>query len=184
MNAQTQPFFWKFLRNPARTGALAAATPQLARRVAQATHQAYWQQPVADASGCELPLIELGAGTGALTHYISAFNPLLVESDPGWAALLKRRFPLLEVRSGCAVETLANLTSPVGVVSSIPLLNNPQAGAIKAMLEQRYLDGLVRFCVLYTYGWNDPMAGRAFRHSKRCAFVAANLPPAFVWVYR
>ena len=70
------------------------------------------------------------------------------------------------------------------MVSSIPLLNNPQAGEIRKLLNRKYEDGLIRFCVLYTYGWTNPLAGVGFREGWRECFVTRSFPPASVWVYR
>jgi phosphatidylethanolamine/phosphatidyl-N-methylethanolamine N-methyltransferase len=176
-------FLGKFLRDPGRTGALAPATQSLARTVASATLEAYDRQASAANAG-PLKLIELGAGTGALTRSISPLNPVLVEQDEAWASLLKQRFPSLEVRTECATETLRTLAEPVGLVSSIPLLNNPQSGEIKRLLGRGYADGLIKFCVLYTYGWADPLMGAGFGTSRRDSFVSRSFPPASVWVYQ
>ena len=129
-------------------------------------------------------IVELGAGTGSVSQYISGMNPVLVERNGEWAALLRKRFPTLEIRAECATLALASLNKPVGVVSSIPLLNNPDADRIRTLLMRKYRDGLIRFCVLYTYGWSDPLSGVGFREGRREYFVALSLPPASVWVYR
>jgi phosphatidylethanolamine/phosphatidyl-N-methylethanolamine N-methyltransferase len=173
-------FLSKFLGNPSATGAVAPATSQLARTVAAAAELASQSYDEAEPG---LRIIELGAGTGALSRQLSRLNPVLVEHDETWARLLAEQFPALEVRSECATTTLANLTEPTGVVSSIPLLNNPQAPAIKQLLAERYNDGLLKFCVLYTYGWRDQLADAGFRQARRTGFVARNFPPATVWVY-
>ena len=52
------------------------------------------------------------------------------------------------------------------------------------MLAASYSRGLIKFCVLYTYGWTNPLAGVGFREGWREYFVARSLPPASVWVYR
>lgn len=150
----------------------------LAGNVARAARELWEQQ------GESLPLLELGAGTGALTDSLRRLNPVLVERDQEWAQLLRRRFPGLEVRNECAVETLRGLREPVGLVSSIPLLNNPQSGQLKEAISQTYASGLLRFCVLYTYGWRNPLAGSGFRHHRRSGFVTGNFPPAHVWSYQ
>jgi len=129
-------------------------------------------------------IVELGAGTGSVSRYLSAMNPVLVERNREWAALLRKRFPYLEIRAQCATLALADLSKPVGLVSSIPMLNNPQADAIRTLLMRKYRDGLIRFCVLYTYGWASPLAGVGFREARREYFVARSFPPASVWVYR
>lgn len=179
-----QGFFWKFFSNPGRTGALAPATDSLARTVGRATCHEYDRHRLATPDAPRLRLIELGAGTGALSRSIRRLHPVLVERDEGWAHLLRCQFPGLEVRSECATQTLESLDQPVGVVTSIPMLNNPQSDDIRRLLERRYADGLIKFCVLYTYGWADPLAGVGFRVGRRHSFVARSFPPASVWVYR
>lgn len=178
-------FFQKFLRDPERIGALAPATLRLAQKISKATREAYRHHPaVAGSLGLPFKLLELGAGTGALTRAISGLNPILVERDEEWAAVLRRRFPALEVRTQCATNTLQGLTEPVGIVTSIPLLNNPHGIELKQLLARKYADGLIRFCVLYTYGWTDPLKDVGFKVGNRSSFVAMNFPPASVWIYQ
>jgi phosphatidylethanolamine/phosphatidyl-N-methylethanolamine N-methyltransferase len=183
MSASSGSFLLNFIRNPRATGAVAPATRTLARSVAAAAHHAYARHRGAGAHA-SLRVLELGAGTGALTRAISGLGPTLVEQDAGWAALLRDRYPALEVREACATEVLAELREPAGIVSSIPLLNNPRSSELKRLLAQRYAEGLLRFCVLYTYGWRDPLAGSGFREVRRASFVPRSLPPAHVWVYQ
>jgi phosphatidylethanolamine/phosphatidyl-N-methylethanolamine N-methyltransferase len=128
-------------------------------------------------------VIELGAGTGALSRRLSELRPVLVEQDTDWAGLLQQKFPSLDVRAECATRTLEALDHPCGLVLSIPLLNNPQAETLRALIEERRAEGWVRFCVLYTYGGRDPLSGAGFRRRERAAFVVRNLPPAWVWAY-
>lgn len=187
MSTRPAEFLKKFLAAPDQVGALTPATPQLARTVAMATLEA-WRKPWAAnddrAAGPPVRLIELGGGTGALTRKLCALNPIVVERDLAWAEQLRRQFPALEVRAECATQTLADLAQPVGIVSSIPLLISPEARQIEQLLAQRYAEGLVKFCVLYTYGLSDPLRQAGFRHGVRRGFVARSLPPASVWVYR
>lgn len=179
MNGTTARFLWKFAADPRRIGALQPATDRLAQRVAQAAQVAR-QQSAATA----LPLVELGAGTGALTRALAALQPVVVERDGAWANQLRQAFPQLEVRTECALQTLARLDTPVGLVSSIPLRNNPQAQALRAALGRAHAQGLIRYCVLYTYGLADPLDGVGFAERRRVALVLGNLPPARVWAYR
>lgn len=184
MQANILSFWRNFIRDPRATGAVAPATRSLASSVARAANAAHSRQteltPGADR---RLKVVELGAGTGALTQQIRALNPLVIERDKAWAAMLQVRFPALEVRQGCAMEVLRNLREPVGVISSIPLLNNPQSAQLKAALDDCYRGGLLKFCVLYTYGWTNPLSGGTFRDARRASFVTRSLPPAHVWVY-
>ena len=187
-------FVRAFLCDPLHVGALTPASTSLGDRIGAATRKAirdgFSTAPARGgafppASGCaRLRILELGAGTGAVSRFISTMNPVLVERNDEWAALLRQRFPHLEIRVECATIALERLKGPVGVVSSIPMLNNPQADAIRALLTRKYGDGLIRFCVLYTYGWADPLAGVGFREGRREYFVTRSFPPASVWVYR
>jgi phosphatidylethanolamine/phosphatidyl-N-methylethanolamine N-methyltransferase len=188
-------FLREFIRDPEHVGAVSPASRQLGDAIAAATRAAARNGfspsacPHSGSTATAVPhasprIFELGAGTGSLSQYLSGMNPVLVERNGEWAALLRKRFPSLEIRTECATQALATLNKPVGVVSSIPLLNNPQADAIKALLTRRYRDGLIRFCVLYTYGWTNPLAGVGFREARREQFVMSSLPPASVWVYR
>jgi phospholipid N-methyltransferase len=179
MLADHQSFLRKFIHDPHGTGAVAAATPTLSNSVALTAYKAFARHR----RSRDLRVLELGAGTGALTQRLARLEPVLVEKDASWAALLRLRFPGLEVRQECAVESLRSLAGPTGVVTSIPLLNNPQSAALKAALQARYAEGLLKFCVLYTYGWSDPLAGTGFRAARRASFVPRSLPPAHVWVY-
>jgi phosphatidylethanolamine/phosphatidyl-N-methylethanolamine N-methyltransferase len=187
-------FVRAFLCDPSHVGALAPASTSLGDRIGAATRRAMrdgFGPPLARngavatvASRARPRILELGAGTGAVSRFISAMNPVLVERNDEWAALLRKRFPQLEIRVECATLALERLSGPVGVVSSIPMLNNPQADAIRALFTRKYHDGLIRFCVLYTYGWADPLAGVGFREGRREYFVTRSFPPASVWVYR
>jgi len=169
------------------SGSLADRIGEATRKAARdgfATSQSRSYRDMAASVQAGPPIVELGAGTGSVSRYISAMNPVLVERNGEWAALLRKRFPYLEIRAECATLALANLNEPVGVVSSIPMLNNPQAEEIRSLLMRKYRDGLIRFCVLYTYGWANPLAGVGFRESRREYFVTRSFPPASVWVYR
>ncbi len=179
-------FLRSFLRDPRSLGAVAPATVTLARSVGTAARAAHQRHSLAGQESLAAPLkmIELGAGTGALTQQIRPLNPVLVEHDEAWAALLRDRFPSLEVRQECATSTLRALAEPVGLVSSIPLWNNPRSDELRELLLARYIEGMVKFCVLYTYGWTDPLRGCAFRQRNRVGFVARSFPPAHVWAYQ
>ena len=193
MSSDRLRFLREFLRDPIHIGAASPASRRLGDVIGAATRAAalngaavsIGRNSIAATSAHPPPrIVELGAGTGSVSQYISGMNPVLVERNGNWAALLRERFPYLEIRAECATLALANLSKPVGVVSSIPLLNNPQADEIRMLLRRKYRDGLIKFCVLYTYGWNNPLASVGFREGRREYFVARSLPPASVWVYR
>lgn len=178
MLSEVNGFFSVFLRRPKSVGAVAPATESLATAIAIATRRTYRRHRREQPFG----LIELGAGTGALTQKIQGFKPVLIEREAVWAEMLSKRFPSLDVRRECAVDALSRIAEPVGLVNSIPMFNNPQAGRFRQLLGEKYEAGLVKFCVLYTYAWTNPMRGVAFREVRRFCFVTRSLPPAYVWV--
>lgn len=163
-------------------GAVLPASLALSKAVAAATRDAITSRQPPEASAFNV--YELGAGTGALTESIREMRPVLVERDARFSALLRTRFPELEVRTECATEALSNLRTPAGIVSSIPLLNNPHSAQLKQALERRYADGLIRFLVLYSYGALDPLRGTSLAEGDRTAVIWKSIPPASVWVYQ
>ncbi|MCW5652248.1 hypothetical protein [Hydrogenophaga sp.] len=164
-------------------GAIAPASRALARAIANEVQR---ERPAV--------LIEVGAGTGAITRALAA-SPLVperfvvIERNADFARLLRSAFPTLEVLNHCAsqVHSLAiESRSPVTLVSSLPLLSMPREEA------QRCIDAML--CVIgrqpgsrliqYTYAAPHQ---RPFHHIppgwrwRRAASVWANLPPATVW---
>ena len=128
-------------------------------------------------------VIEIGAGTGAITQHISSLNPVLVEIDKEFCALLKMNYPHLNIVNSCALEQLRKIDERVGLVISIPLINNPFKTSFIPLLNDLYGRGLLKWCVIFTYGLNDPLEQVNFESKKRKRFVLQNIPPAHVWVY-
>lgn len=168
------------VRHPRRTGAIAPSSPHLARLMG------------ACASSAE-HVIELGAGTGALTtELIAQFGPDKVtafEIDGKLADALRENFPGLDVRSDCALSALkdASLAKPrTAVVSSLPFRSLPEPftesfrEAVKTFLCSHAGSVLVQF----TYGKKEPFRAPVDCHWTRVGTVLLNLPPATVWVLR
>ncbi len=172
-----------YLRHPRRVGAIAPASKALAQAI---LIEVMRSDP--------RTLIEVGAGTGAITR---ALLPALarierfmvIERDPGFAQLLCRNFPDLEVLNHCATRLDAldiEAQCPVTVVSSLPLLSMTREeahgciDAMVALIESRPGSRLIQ----YTYAsphlrpFNDIPIGWRWR---RAASIWANLPPATVW---
>jgi len=108
----------------------------------------------------------------------------LVEIDQTFCKLLKRRYPNAQVLNLSAQEFLAQQKTPVSVVSSIPLLNNPHAKAIKQAISEGYQNGVIQKLVTFSYGSKSPFAHCGFAQELRFKHVLRNVPPANVWVYR
>ena len=130
-----------------------------------------------------LGVIEFGPGTGGITRCLDTHHLTLVEIDETFCELLKKRYPSAHVVNLSAQEFLAQLMTPVAVVSSIPLLNNPHAGAIKQAIADGYRNGLIKKLVTFSYGGKSPFAGCGFAHEHRFKHVLRNMPPANVWIY-
>ncbi|KQQ29305.1 phospholipid methyltransferase [Methylobacterium sp. Leaf123] len=179
-------FLRSWFERPLVTGAVTPSGRMLARTMA-----AYADPNV---SG---PVIELGPGTGPVTEALirRGFDQdrlVLVEFNPDFCTLLRRRFPGVTVICGDAYrirETLRDrLSSPcAATISSLPLFTKP--------LEQRFelLQGAHDLMhpgapfVQFTYAVVPPIPAKCEAGSytaSRSNRVWLNLPPARVWVYR
>jgi phosphatidylethanolamine/phosphatidyl-N-methylethanolamine N-methyltransferase len=164
-----------FIRNafskPRSVGALIPASQGLARKIAATCN-----------SLKPSTLIELGPGTGVITEKIGHLNPKLIEIDDQFSNRLREKFPELLVLNECAIEFLGKLDYPVGVICSIPLINNPAANEIKAALSRCRTKGLLDWVVIYSYGNTNPLRGCGFEHEHLVAKISLNFPPARIWL--
>ena len=171
------------LRDPRRMGAIAPASRALARAIVSEVRRT---EPGV--------LIEVGAGTGAITRELAASVAapdrfVVIERDPDFARLLRTAFPLAEVLNRCAsnVDSLTiEALSPVTLVSSLPLLSMPRdearqcVDAMLALIDRQPASRLIQ----YTYAaphlrpFHGIPPGWQWRRSTS---VWANLPPATGW---
>ena len=177
-------FLRQWLKNPMRIGAIAPSSRRLADAMAR--------QVPANGAG---PVIELGGGTGNITAGLLragiAPNRLVVlERDPALHRLLAERYPQLRVVLGDAASLVETLR-PLGirradaVVSGLPLLSIPRD------IQDKIVRGVFEVLapgapfIQFTYGPYSPVGRERLGISGKVAkWVAANLPPASVWVYR
>jgi phosphatidylethanolamine/phosphatidyl-N-methylethanolamine N-methyltransferase len=141
------------------------------------------------------PVVELGPGTGPVTEALIArgIAPerlVLVEYDPEFCMLLRRRFPGATVIEGDAYTLGETLTGIVreplaAVVSGLPLMTRPLTNRV------RLLNAAIRLLrrgapfVQFTYGATAPIPSRQRRYRITSSpRIWLNLPPARVWVYR
>ncbi len=180
-------FFRSWLDNPAVAGAVSPSGRFLARMMAR-----YVDPRKAG------PVVELGPGTGAITEAllergIAPGRLFLVEFDPGFCKLLKRRFPGVHVIKGDAYQLSRTLKGRLrrpaaAIVSSLPLLLKPEMQRL-ALLASAFdcmsPDGCF---VQFTYGLVSPVprdkASALDFHVEASPPVWLNLPPARVWIYR
>ncbi|MGE3643818.1 MAG: class I SAM-dependent methyltransferase [Beijerinckiaceae bacterium] len=182
-------FFKAWVENPVATGAVSPSGRFLARTMAR------YVDPALPG-----PVIELGPGTGPVTQAliergVAPERLVLVEYDEAFCTLLRSRFPGATVIQGDAYDlpaTLAGrLSEPAAsVVSSLPLLNKPEADRISMLQAAFDLLGPQGNVVQFTYGMVSPVPRRT-KHGEPVACQAEasppvwlNIPPARVWVYR
>lgn len=165
------------LKDPRTTGALVPSSARLARELAHL------------ASGSD-HVLELGAGTGAVTQALSKVvnedRLEVVELQKKLAVSLKKRYPNLKVVQSTAHYALDNYRQcgSVAVVSSLPFRCLPPA--LKYLTVQSLLGFLKSSpgsqLIQYTYGFGAPfMAPSGFKW-QQVKWVFANFPPACIWV--
>lgn len=176
--------FWSaWLRGPHRVGAVAPSSPALARAMTEAV----------DPAGEGL-VVELGAGTGAITrHLCQAFNPdqlLIIERDAQLAQHLRRQYPEYSVLTADARHLVNALQGRPcrAVVSALPLLSLPEddRSAIIAAISDAI--GERGQLIQFTYGLGTPVPTKDCQTNQlsghRQRYILWNLPPATVWEYR
>lgn len=170
-------FLLRMLKDPRTTGALAPSSARLARELA-------------DLAKNSENVLELGAGTGAVTQalyrVVNEERLQVVELQVKLASSLKKRYPNLKVLHSTAHHALDNYRQrgPVAIVSSLPFRSLPPA--IKHLTVQSVLGFLTSSpgsqLIQYTYGLSVPFMAPAEFRWHQVKWVFANIPPACIWV--
>lgn len=176
--------WWRnIFRAPRQVGSILPSSPVLASRMAREAADFF-------PPGSPGRVIEIGAGTGAITNALANVIPhawlTLVEADPACCRFLRRQFPDVEVIEGLVEDLLPRLPAPchrLVLVSSVPLfsLQGPQRdrvlGAFEALVGRAAASRVVQ--LTYVPWLPGPRArslcGQAVQP------VWQNLPPAWVW---
>ena len=182
MRTDTFAFFRTWLSNPLQVAAIAPSGSALAGLMTK---------EISAESG---PILELGPGTGVftralLTQGLRECDLTLVEHDPGFANLLRQRFPAAHVHrldaARLAKTGLFENGIVGGVVSGLPLLSmNPRR--VMAILSGAF-DCLRPGASFYqfTYGPNCPVPHRILDRlglkATRIGRTLLNVPPASVY---
>jgi phosphatidylethanolamine/phosphatidyl-N-methylethanolamine N-methyltransferase len=176
-------FFRRWLANPLQMGSIVPSSPALGRRIAALVER-----------GPEEVVVELGAGTGAVTRALLAGGVpperlVVVEIVPEMARHLARELPGVTVLEGDAFALAETLPAPlhgrVGTaICGIPLVLLPLerqrafVAAVEAVAPGRGF-------LLYTYCVTSPLPCKALGlTARREAWTPLNFPPASVWRYR
>ena len=140
------------------------------------------------------PVIELGPGTGPVTDAlirrgVAQERLVLIEFNPEFCQLLKRRFPKATIIQGDAYdlkETLGDiLREPAAAtVSSLPLFTKPMDQRLDLLeAAQEVMHPNAPF-IQFTYAVVPPIPARSQAYRARASNrIWRNLPPARVWVY-
>ena len=146
------------------------------------------------AAGAARHVVELGAGTGPVTHAVMRLLPqaslVAVELQPALVTHLRKRFPVADIREACAQAVLDESGYPaneaVAVISSLPFRSLP------AEVVHNVIDSITRFLsrhpgsclVQFTYQPRAPFTAPLGFYWTRADWVWRNTPPAGVWVLR
>lgn len=187
--ADSARFIKQWIENPRIIGAVSPSGPALAKAMAS----------FVDLSR-EGPIIELGPGTGPVTHAllargIPAERLVLVEYETKFCHLLAERYPGVKIVQGDAYGLKATLDGQIDgrvatVVSSLPLLVRPERDRAELLQQAFDLMGGDGLFIQFTYGLTkSPMPLHALGVSgayvgKGSAPILMNIPPARVWRYR
>lgn len=182
-NSSWSAFLYEFIKNPRQVGAVLPCSGAVAAAMSHALDTPLRPGPFADANKQPCSVVEFGPGTGRITELLRPKNLTLVETDKAFCELLRQRYPQATVLNVSAVDFLAQLRTPVSVVSSIPLLNNPHSSAIKSAVASSYDAGIIKKLVTYSYGSKSPFADCGFAQETKFKQVLRNVPPANIWVY-
>jgi phosphatidylethanolamine/phosphatidyl-N-methylethanolamine N-methyltransferase len=177
-------FLRSWLERPLVTGAVTPSGKMLARTMASYVDPRQ--------SG---PVVELGPGTGPVTDAlvrrgVAQDRLVLVEYNPEFCRLLKRRFPKATIVQGDAYDLQASLKDiladpAAATVSSLPLFTKPLEARLHLLEQAQALMHPGAPFIQFTYAVVPPMPARSDRYTASGSNrVWLNLPPARVWVYR
>jgi phosphatidylethanolamine/phosphatidyl-N-methylethanolamine N-methyltransferase len=173
VNQRSTAFISAAVAQPGTVGAIWPSSRHLANAMARAAAGAH-------------RLIELGAGTGAITAALCEQHPnvptLAVEMQSELADHLRARFPRIEVLRD------QRRPGPTALVSSLPFRSLPLRLRTRSRLaiERFLLAHPARRLVQYTYLPRVPFdlrLGSSLRW-RRLEAVWRNVPPAWVWELR
>lgn len=177
-------FLGTLVRDPKSVGALAPSSRRLAGHM------------VVDI-GPGSRVIELGAGTGALTRAIldsgvAAEDLLVIEQNEAFAQMLRKRFPETSVVTGDALALnrhVAALPGPADfVVSGLPLLLFSPGHKLRLLTQVFSVMSAEGAFHQFTYGGRCPVERAVLKRlgleARLLRFTPMNLPPAFVYRLR
>lgn len=175
--------FWgEFLRNPRDVGSVIPSSQILGNAVAK--------EVLRSKPGY---VIELGAGTGSITHSLVQIHHLLtelivIEKSEKLANVLLQRYAKVNIKAGCA-SLLADLhipdDQPLTIVSSLPFRSLPrrELETIRDLISNLGKREAGFRLIQYCYFGRLPFINKvSWLIWERKHTVFANIPPATIWV--
>lgn len=180
--AEQRAFVRTWLSNPKQVGSVAPSSWRLAVAMVDAIPWAKVRT-----------VVELGAGTGAITEQILKQKPeashfLAFERDRGFRQMLLERFPTVPVFSEAgslsAVLWGSGITSADAIVSGIPfaLLTPTERASLLDEIDRALAPGGTFMAFQYSPQMYPALKKRFAQVTVK--LVVANLPPAFVYCCR
>jgi phosphatidylethanolamine/phosphatidyl-N-methylethanolamine N-methyltransferase len=177
-------FLRSWIERPLVTGAVTPSGRMLARTMAS-----YVDPRVPG------PVVELGPGTGPVTDAlirrgVAQDRLVLVEYNPDFCRLLKRRFPKATIVQGDAYDLRDSLDGVIAepaaaTVSSLPLFTKPSEKRLELLAAAHDAMHPGAPFIQFTYAVVPPIPPRSERYTASPSNrVWLNFPPARVWVYR
>lgn len=177
-------FIRSWFEKPLSTGAVMPSSKLLARTMAS------FVDPFVKG-----PVVELGPGTGPITeallaHGINERRLVLVEFNPNFCRLLRKRYPKATVVQGDAYHVRRLFGGVIhgpaaAVVSGLPLFTKPMRTRLRLLTEAFDLLWPGAPFVQFTYAVVPPIPRSLVNvHVEASERIWLNLPPARVWVYR
>jgi phosphatidylethanolamine/phosphatidyl-N-methylethanolamine N-methyltransferase len=177
-------FIRSWLEKPLSTGAVMPSSKALARTMAR------YVDPQSKG-----PVIELGPGTGPVTEALvqRGVDPkrlILVEFNPDFCRLLRKRYPAATVVQGDAYRLRRLLGTTVhdpaaAMVSGLPLVTKPLRTRLRLISEAMGLLAPGAPFIQFTYAMVPPIPkALSWIKAEASELIWMNLPPARVWVYR
>lgn len=168
-------FLKSCLRSPLEMGAILPSSRYLA-------------QAMAEEVGPAECILEVGAGSGAITRGLLSLNRPIValERDNHLASQLRHRHPEVEVIAkpleDCS-SLLDRLPARTCVVSSLPFRSLPPAvgDALSDVLSRFLSRAPTRKLVQFSYVPQKPFVACHGLRWRLAAHVLRNVPPAFIW---
>ena len=147
----TYKFISRYIREPQSIGALFPSTNALGMTIGHLVKSL-------DES---IALVELGPGTGSITKHLPDVT-VSVEREVLFSDILKEKFKLRKIITADAITYLSSIIEPVNIVSSIPLINNPDSEKLKGIIKKLHQESLLKNIITYSYGSQSPLADCKF----------------------